>query len=286
MLYFYPRISPDGTRIALDVKLGEDDIWIWDVTRATMTRLTFDAGEDEFPVWTPDGQRVAFASQRDGVGLHNLYWKAADGTGAVERLIESTSDQRPLAFSPDGTRLVYRDNSPERGVRLGVLSMNGERHAELLLATEFRERNGDLSPDGRWLAYGSDASGQLEIYVRPFPDTDGGRWQVSTGGGVKPLWGPTGRELFYLNPVGTLMGVPVETDPSLSLGNAEVVVEGAYFTRGAGRTYDISPDGQRFLMIREGGASGSNAEDPFAGLTQIHVVQNWSEELKERVPTP
>ena len=156
--------------------------------------------------------------------------------------------------------------------------------AEALLRTEFSELNAAISPDANWLAYESNASGQYEIYVRPFPDVDSGRWQVSTEGGEKPLWAPDGGELFYVAPGGEVMAVPVQTEPTFTLGNGEVVVEGQYFfgptgLGPAGRAYDIAPDGQHFLMIKEGSGSGETAAP-----TSIVVVEHWFEELKARVP--
>ena len=156
-----------------------------------------------YPVWTPDGRRLAFRSQRSGP--HNLFWQAADGTGPVERLTESPNEQSPHAFSPDGTRLLIREERPTTGADLALLTLEGERRVETLVQTTFTERNGEISPDGRWLAYQSDESGQFEIYVRPFPDVNSGRWQISTGGGTRPLWARRGRELFYVAPDGAVM---------------------------------------------------------------------------------
>ena len=144
-----------------------------------------------------------------------------------------------------------------------------------LLRTEFNERNPEISPDGNWLAYRSNASGQFEVYVRPFPDVDSGRWRVSTEGGAKPLWAPDGRELFYLAPGGRMMAVSVQTDATFGAGNPEILFEGNYYFGGSGRHYDIAPDGQRFLMIK--------ATDD-ASAPVIILVQNWLEELKRRVP--
>ena len=185
-----------------------------------------------------------------------------------------------------GTRLVFRENHPESGEDLGVLSMEGDRSMAPLVATEFIERNAELSSDGRWIAYESNASGPFEIYVRPFPDVDDGQWLVSTNGGQRPLWSPDGRELFYLSgganlnrPV--LMVVPIQTDSTFTPGKPEVLFEGPYRTaEPTGRTYDVSPDGQRFLMIKEGGG----AEDASAPAELI-IVQHWFEELRRLVPT-
>ena len=278
--YILPRISPDGTRVALEVRNEGNDIWLWDFARETLTRLTFGPAVDRFPVWTPDGQRVAFGSTREG-GIDNLFWKAADGTGTVERLTESPNQQKSHAFTPDGRHLVFRENLPDTGMDLRVLSMDGERQAEALLATEFGELNPELSPDGRWLAYQSDGAGQNEVYVRPFPNVDEGRWQISPGGGSQPVWAPDGRQLFY-RAEGDVMAVTVQVDASFTAGNPEVIVAWAYGIEDVGRTYDIAPDGQRFLMIKE----GAEAADSAARAAQIVLVQNWLQELERLVPTP
>ncbi len=148
--YVYPRISPDGSQVALSVADQENDIWIWSFARNTLRRLTFDPSNDIYPAWTPDGRRVAFASAREGA--LNLFSKAADGTGTVERLTESENAQFPYAFSPDGKQLMYREFHPQRGGDLVVRSMDGDGSSEPLLVTEFNERNAEVSPDGRWLA--------------------------------------------------------------------------------------------------------------------------------------
>ena len=194
---------------------------------------------------------MAFASDRDGTrNLNNLYWKTADGTGPVERLNESEHAQFPTTFTPDGRQLVFADIDGN----LGVLSLDGS--PEPLLTSEFSERNAVLSPDGRWMAYQSDASGQYEVYVRPFPNVEEGHWLISRGGGTQPLWAPAGRELFYLAPGGaTLMAVPVQTEPSFAPGNAKEVF-GGYFAGMFGRNYDIAPDGERFLMVKENAGGG------------------------------
>ena len=188
--YVYPRLSPDGTKIAVDIRDQENDIWVWDVARTLLTRLTLGAGLDRRPVWTPNGQRIVFSSQQEG-GTH-LFWQAADGTGVVELLAESANSQFPTSFSPDGARLVFADSASD----IAVLTLADERQMAPLIQTTFIERNGEISPDGRWLAYQSNESGQEEIYVRPFPDVDAGRWPVSTGGGSRPLWARSGEELF------------------------------------------------------------------------------------------
>ena len=205
--YAYTRLAPDGTRIALDIRDQENDIWVWDLARETLTRLTFDPTIDRYPVWTPDSRRVIFASDRAGPG--NLYWQAADNTGTVERLTQSANVQYATSISPDGTRLVFEEARPNRDIM--ALTLDKDRHAEPLVQSQmYDEQNGEVSPDGRWLAYESNESGRFEIYVRPFPDVNSGRWQVSTMGGTQPLWAHNGQELFYVAPDGTLMRAAVE----------------------------------------------------------------------------
>ena len=272
--YVYPRISPDGQKVAVS-SLDEDlDVWIWDLARETLDRLTLDPTADLYAVWTPDSREVVFGSIRGGT--FDLYQRAADGTGAVKPLTESTDGLFPSSISPDGKLLVYGVGTV--GVfDLGVLSLEGEGVPELLLATEFGERNGEISPDGRWLAYQSDESGEARIYVRPFPDVDSARIPISAGGGSEPLWSPDGSELFYRSG-DRLMAVPVRTEPELKPGSPREIFTGSYVVF-IGRMYDIAPDGQKFLMVKpvettEGGARND-----------VVLVLNWFEELERLVPT-
>jgi Tol biopolymer transport system component len=279
--YVYPRLAPDGTRLALFIGDQEADIWLWDLVRAALTRVTFDPGFDTFPIWTPDSRRLLFSSER--AGTRNLFGQAADGTGGIDRLTETRNIQNLTAISPDGARLVFTETVPGTGEDVMTLPLSGERRAAPLVQTPFVERNGEVSPDGHWLAYQANDSGQFEIYVRPFPDVTTGRWQVSTGEGTRPLWARNGQELFYLAPTGALMRVGVERGNTWTATPAVKLLEGRYFAGGiggqVGRTYDVSPDGRRFLMIKEGGT------DQTAASTSLIVVQNWVEELKRLVPT-
>ena len=279
--YNLPRLSPDGTRVAVSAADQEQDLWIWDLPRTTLTRATFGATYDDYPVWTPDGRRVVFTSER--VGARNLFWQAADGTGAVERLTESPNAQTSTAVSPDGRRLIFTETAPQTGEDVMQMALDGTRRVTPLVQSPFAERNGIVSPDGRWLAYEATDSGRVEIYVRPFPEVNSGHWQVSTTGGARPLWAPSGQELFYLAPTGALMRVGVERGPSWAATTPTLLIKEGYVTIQAsnlGRVYDIAPDGQRFLMIKEGGGSDQTAAPP-----QLIVVQHWAEELKRLVPT-
>jgi serine/threonine-protein kinase len=283
--YSRARISPDGTKAVLDLYDQEADLWVWDFARETLTRLTFETSRDRAAEWMPDGQNVVFSSDRNGA--MNLYRKAVDGTGAVERLSESTNSHDAHTFTPDGSRLVLLELLEPAKFTLAVLTLDGEPAVEPLLDTGSFVDDAHLSPDGRWLAYESSESGggfeDREIYVRPFPSLDGG-WQISSGGGVSALWGPDGHELFFVNPARELMRVAIDTEPAFRHGNPESMFDvGSYDVTASDRLFDISPDGRRFLMIKQGVAG--DAEDPFAGLTRLIVVQNWFEELKARVPT-
>jgi eukaryotic-like serine/threonine-protein kinase len=277
--YLLPALSPDGTRAAVFANDQQRDLWLWDLRRTTLTRLTSDPGVDVIQVWTPDSRRLIFTSERAGV--RNLWWQAADGAGAAERLTESPDTQYPTGVSPDGRRLIFTDESPTTANDLMAIELDATRRVTPLVQSAFNERNGTVSPDGRWLAYEANDSGRFEIYVRPFPEVNNGRWLVSTNGGTRPIWARSGQELVYVSPTGALMGVGVARGPSWAATTPTLVVKEGYFTNlnWWGRSYDVSPDGQRFLMIKEGGIDGT------AAPPSIIVVQHWVEELKRLVPT-
>ena len=246
--YVHARLSPDGARVALDSVAEENDLWTWDFARGTLQPLTVGPGRQTGQVWHPDGARIAFRGSMGGV--EGLYWQAADGSGTAERLAEGP--YFPTAFTPDGTRLLFHQPSATPPRDIGVVSLDGERRVELLLDEPFNELNAEISTDARWLAYQSDESGQTEIYVRPFPDVDAAREQVSTGGGTRPLWSRDGRELYYWVEPGTIMAVPVDAGDDFTAGRPEVAVQGTLSSPGvASRFYDASPDGDRFLVITE-----------------------------------
>jgi serine/threonine-protein kinase len=274
--YVHPRLAPDGTRVAVVKALN---IWIWDLARARLTAGTLDGGT--ISIWTPDSSRIIFSSVRGG-GSPNLYAQAADGTGTATRLTDSPNPQYPTGITPDATQVVLNEATPAALADIRLLTMTPTPQVKPLVETRFDERGGVVSPDGRWLAYESNRSGAYEVYVQPFPDVDRGLWLVSTGGGTQPLWARNGGELFYVAPDGALMGAPVEARGSVWwAGPAMRLVEGRYFSGGQGTTvrqYDVSADGQRFLMMK------IEARDTNAAPS-INVVQNWFEELKQRVPT-
>jgi len=272
--YMIPRISPDGASVALDNREISANIWIWDFEREAMTRFTFETSA--YPVWTPDGRMLVFTAFDKGVG--NLTWRVSDGTAMHERLMEGPNSRYPTSITPDGTRLVYREEAGATGLDLAMLTLGSDAPPEPLIATEFNELNAEISPDGRWLAYRSNESGRDEVYVRPFPNVEAALWQVSTDGGQHPVWARSGEELFYRGLDGSLMQMPVELQPRFVACTPTKLFEGPYL-RGSGRAYDVSPDGRRFLMIKEGDGPSDDSSPP-----GIIVVQNWFEELRRLVP--
>jgi eukaryotic-like serine/threonine-protein kinase len=284
--YVAQRLSPDGSRIALQVADRGFDIWTWDLARETLTPLTFGPAVEGLPVWTPDSRWIIFNSSR--AGANNVFRHAADGSGVDERLTTSPFPQNPFSISPDGKTVLLgevRGTTSADVVQLDLAAAaasGGKGQTSPLLQTPAAEFGPDISPDGRWIAYQSNESSQFEIYVRPFPRVDDGRWQVSTAGGTKPLWSRTGRELFYVDAHNVLMSVPVRIDgPTLSFGNPSKVLDAKYYGGTFMRSYDVSADGKRFLMIKDGGA-GDTPSSPPSGFV---VVLNWFEELKQRLPT-
>ena len=185
--YESPRLSPDGRSIAVEVRNPENaDVVVYDLQRQTSTRITFDSERDMYPLWSPDGQRVLFSSTREVPP--NIYSKAADGTGEVERVTTSDSGQMPLSWSADGQTLVVFDIG-QGNANLVSVSLDADNAPEGLVETEFGDTQGEVSPDGRWLAYSSNESGRFEVYVRPFPNVDDGRWQISRDGARSPRVG-------------------------------------------------------------------------------------------------
>ena len=167
--YTYPRIAPDGTRLAIDIRDQERHVWTWDFARRALSRLTFDSSSDNYPAWSPDSQRLVAASEHSGIS--NLFWRPADGTGAVERLSESANIHSESAVSPDGTRLVFGEIHPSTGRDIMVMPLRPPARAQPLIQTTFNELNAEFAPDGRWLAYESNESGREEVHVRPFPNS-------------------------------------------------------------------------------------------------------------------
>jgi serine/threonine protein kinase/Tol biopolymer transport system component len=272
--YLAPRLSPDGRRVAVGITGQDSQVWLYDVSRETLTRLTFEGNTNQYPNWTPDGKRISFRSNKEGP--LNLFWQMADGSGGLERLSTGDDAETANSWSPDGQLLAFVEVTPTTGIDIWVLRMS-DRKVQPLLRTQFNESAPRFSPDGRWLAYVSDESGRYEVYVQPYPGP-GGKWQISTEGGTEPAWNRDGRELFYRSG-DKMMAVDIATQPGFAAGKPRMLFEGPYVpTPVTYPNYDVSPDGQRFLMLKR-------SEQAQAAPTQINVVLNWFEELKRRVPT-
>jgi Tol biopolymer transport system component len=279
--YRYPRLSPDGAKIAVDIADEENDIWTWDLARGQLMRLTFGPAQDYYPVWMPDGRSLVYSEEtNDGAVAFtfDIFRKAADNTGSAERLTKSTTTKFVSGLSPDGRLLVYREGPPLGDHNLFLLALDKTSPPQPLFQTTFSEANAEISPDGRWIAYQSNESGKYEVYVRPFPAVDSGRWEVSTGGGTTPLWSRNGRELFYVSG-GKLVSVALPPAPvggTFSFGRPQPLFALTPYFLTTGRTFDVSADGQRFLAIKLPEATKSQ--------DALVVVSHWFDELKARVP--
>ncbi len=271
--YGVPQPSPEGHRLAMafsDHLASNPAIWTYDLERRLSSRLTFGRSWDSAPLWTPNGQRIVFSSDRAG-GAPNLFWTAADGSGVPEQLTRSPNPQNANSWSRDGRILAFTEN--DRAPDIWTLRVDPAQKPEPFLRTPYKEFAAAFSPDGRWLAYESNDADRDEIYVRPFP-TAGGKWQVSTQGGATPRWSPDGKELFYLAD-DTLMVAAVTPGPTFQAAAPRALFRHTQPSNyDGGLRFSVMPDGQHFLMLQPAGA-------PF----QIQVTLNWVEELRARVPT-
>jgi eukaryotic-like serine/threonine-protein kinase len=272
--YRFPRLSPDGRRVAVSIIEQESQTWLYDLSRDTLSRFTFEGSQNYTPVWTPDGKRIAFESNNSGP--LNIFWQLADGSGGIERLTTSQYINAPASWSSQGQLLAFDEINPTTGQNIRVLRMSDHKLLPFH-RTGSNENEPRFSADGRWLAYISDESGRYEVYVQPYPGP-GGKWQISTQGGTEPVWNPNGRELFYRSG-DKMMAVEVTTQPGFAASTPRMLFEGRYeFPPVPLHNFDVSPDGQRFLMLKP-------SEQAMAAPTQINVVLNWFEELKQKVPT-
>ena len=273
-------LAPDGKRVAAHRHDGQGgDIWVTELSRGTTSRFTFDAArENSSPIWSPDGSRIVFGSLR--AGKWGLYQKPPSGAGNEERLLESDVQSLPMSWSPNGRSIVYEVLDPKTRTDLWVLPLTGDRKAVPLLHTPFDESHGQISPDGKWLAYYSNETGQAEVYVQPFP-AGAGKWQVSTSGGVFPRWRGDGRELFYMDKGsgGKLIAVEIKSSGSIfEAATPRELFDTAYinlFHPGPYHTYAVSADGQRVLIPRP-----ANASEEIAA--PIAVVVIWHSGLAAR----
>jgi serine/threonine-protein kinase len=270
--YNHPRFSPDGRLLAMEIREGRQvDVWVYEWERDKISRLTVEGGDNRYPEWTPDGRRIAFASTRGENATRNLYWQRADGTGEAEQLARSKNAQVPMSWHPTGRALAYGEQHPERGSDIMILPLLGNEASgwktgtpTVFLATPFDEAGAAFSPDGRWLAYHSNESGRLEVYVRPFAGS-GEKTQVSTGGGMYPTWSRNGKELFYQQAADWTLMVATYTTEGDSFRVEKPQQAGRIPRRGMGMPgFDLHPDGQRFAVLKA-------AQEP-TEVRQNHVV--------------
>ena len=265
-----PHLSPDGRHLAIQIfsASASQDIWVYDLERGTRVRLTTSEGSDQDPIWTPDGAKIVFAGTHDGTS--DLYQKASDGSGEMEPFSAiDSSNVEAHSFSPDGQVLAYyqRAAGSDQNRDIWTMSLEGDRERRPFLETPFNERSPAFSPDGRWIAYASNESGRDEIYVQPYPGP-GGRTVISRGGGREPVWSRNGKELFYRRgnefwAATVSLGATFEVETPQKLFEGRFVAERA---ASSSQTYDVSPDGQRFILVQ-----------PTELSSQLNVVLNWFE---------
>jgi serine/threonine protein kinase/Tol biopolymer transport system component len=282
--WYSPMFAPDGRRLALQINGGQDDIWIYEWMRDTLTRLTFDGGSDQKPVWTPDGRRLTFASNRDNKSTFNLYWQRADGSDNPHRLTESTQSQLPSSWHPSGKYLAFDEQFPQAGADLMILPMEGTEATgwkpgtpTAFFKSPFNERDPVFSPDGRWIAYISNESGRNEVYVRPFPGP-GGKWQISAGGASNVVWSKTTGEIYFVTPNGEMLVASGAADGnSFRAEKPRLWTNGHFAFAGVSRVFDLHPDGARFAMAPAAQMSDAKQE-------HVTFLFNFFDELRRVAP--
>jgi Tol biopolymer transport system component len=285
-LYQSPAISPDGKRIAVHRHDGNGgDIWVMEASGGKMSRLTFDASqENSQPVWSADGSRIVFGSRRNN--KWGIYQKLSNGTGTEELLFESDVLKMPMSWSTAANTVLFYVQDPKSGTDVWALPLAGDRKPLPLLQTAFNESHPQISPDGKWFAYTSNETGRAEIYVQSFPP-GGGKWQVSSNGGVFARWRPDGKELFYMERPSFSKVVAVAIHPTGStfeFSPPRPLFDSGYLNNAPGHTggnyntFDVSSDGQRFVIPRP------EATDITGALanTPITVVLNWTAALSKK----
>ena len=269
----YVAISPDGNSAAaglLDADGRESDVWLYDLTRGTTSRLTFNPQGDGTPLWSPDGTRIVFGSNRNAPGVIDLYEKAASGAGDEQELLKTSSAKFATSWSRDGQFILFENWLPQSKGAVWLLNMSGSHEAKpLLQSNAFNQGQGQFSPDAHLIAYGSDESGRMEIYVQRFP-LSSDKWQISTNGGLQPLWRGDGKELFFITEDKKLMAVDLRTEGKFESGIPRELFQGNMKT-GLAYSYAVTADGQRFLM---------SAPVDAPARAPMTIVLNWTSGLK------
>ncbi len=263
--------SPDGTRVAVQTTSADSDIWLLDLARKASTRFTFHQALDIWPVWSPDGTKVAFSSNRDGI--FGVFVKPADGVGAETKLFGIAENTAPVDWSSDGRYILLLRVGGSTRWDLVAIPANGDSTMIPVATTPFVELEGRFSPDGRWVVYSSNESGRREVYVQPFP-TPAGKWQISTAGGRDPIFSADGKEIYFISPGGAMMAVPLEIGAGIRPGVPQQLFNGAQSDAiQFGHSFAVSPDGKRFLMRRSRGART---------LLPTNITLNWTSEVGKR----
>jgi dipeptidyl aminopeptidase/acylaminoacyl peptidase len=281
--YEGPELSPDGRRVAVSVAEGTStDLWVYDVTNGASLRLTRNGTFAwKSPIWSPDGQRIYFGEASPATGAVDVYSVPADGSGDPEQMLSTETSDHPAGVSPDGSTLIFRRVFADGPADVIAVRLQGEPAETRVLGGDFVSGNASMSPDGRWLAYFSDESGQREVYIQPYPGP-GPKTPVSIGGGQEVRWSDDGSELYYRNGQ-SIMAVSVQTGSTLSVGQPRPLLADDYrngFAINGTREYDVAPDG-RFLMMREGIVDPDADPDQYDHLV---LVDNWFDELRRLVP--
>jgi serine/threonine-protein kinase len=272
--------------LALEIDDGKRrDVWVYELHRDTLTRLTFAGEANGYPVWTPDGQRIVYSSQDKG-GVYNLWWIRADGAGNPQRLTESKNIQTAGSWRPDGKVLAFQQNNLNTNYDTMILPVEGDEKSgwkpgepKPFLNSAFTEMEPAFSPDGRWLAYQSNESGSNEVYVRPFPGP-GGKWQISTGGGLYPKWSRNGKELFVRTLDSKIMAVNyTASGDSFRADKPQLWSPGQFTDRGNSIfNFDVYPDGKRFIVLKTPGTEQA------AAVNKVSFILNFFDEIRRKLP--
>jgi len=270
-------LSPDGSQLALSIQEGSDaiNLWVRQLARGTTTKLTHEGTLNFRPSWTTDGRSVIYLSDRGK--FISAFVRHLDGSDKDSLLLERSADVSEALITRDGQWIVYRQGANSLS-DLYAKRLTGDTTPVPLATSDYLERNPEISPDGHYLAYASNETGRMEVYLRPFPSVGGGKWLVSSAGGMTPLWSRDGKELFYRNGGGDMVSVEVTASGPPPLGRQRVLFSAlAYTFEGVHRTYDVTPDGRRFLMLR-------NVANSSTDNGAVVVVENFFDVLRHKVP--
>ncbi|MEO7521577.1 MAG: protein kinase [Gemmatimonas sp.] len=273
-----PSLSPDGSRVAVTMRVGaSSDVWVKRVAGGDATKLTFQSKSNEEPTWTPDGRFITYISGASGTAAVGDVWRQpADGTAGGARILHVDRPLSEQTWSPSGEWLIVRTTTPTAGAGDIIAARPAtDTTVTPIVATSRTEYTPTVSPDGKWMAYVSNETGRLEVYVVPFPTSGSAKWPISTAGGIAPRWSRKGGEIFYLDLQSNMMAAQVTTSPSFALQGSRVLFRASDFvmTAVSRRNWDVAPDDGRFLMVQR--ASGSTSG-------QIVVVEHWLDELKAK----